>query len=212
MRYFKTKREKVGTCNLCREVRALSWDHVPPKGGIKISRMEMIFLLDLLGGEEKPPVEESQNGVKYRTICKQCNELLGVEYDPHLNNIARAVGTCLISPIDLPRHMDFEVCPQRLLKSILGHMIAAKVSVENTKFDRVAREYVLDAQAPLPEEIHVHYWIFPYDISATIRDVGILVPINPKDANINIVQIMKYFPIAYIAGEKERVQKPPVAI
>ena len=206
-RYNKNKREKVSVCNLCRNTRALSWDHVPPKGGIDISRTEMARLLDLMGSSEAPAIEESQNGVKYRTICKQCNELMGVEYDPHLNALAREVGTYIKSAIKLPEQINIETDIQRVMKGILGHMVAAKVNVENSNFDRLARTYVLDKEAKLPDDIYIHYWMYPYDISATIRDVAIATPKADGNLDLNIVQIMKYFPIAYIAGEQERYRQ-----
>ena len=208
-RYSKTKREKVGICNLCRNTRPLSWDHVPPKGGIDITRMEMASLLDLMGSEEDPPVEESQNGVKYRTICKLCNELMGVEYDPHLNGLAKEIGIYLKSSLELPKEITLQISIQRVLKAIIGHMVAAKVSVENTKFDRLARAYVLNKHATLPDEIKLHYWIYPYDISTTIRDAGIAVIKTDSELDINFVQIMKYFPIAYVAGEQAKFRNLP---
>ncbi len=36
--YFtKFKREKVSQCNICKKMKPLSWDHIPPKGGIHLS-------------------------------------------------------------------------------------------------------------------------------------------------------------------------------
>lgn len=207
MRYSKTKREKVGVCNLCLDSLSLSWDHVPPKGGVYITRTEMAGLLDLMGSSDEPPVEESQNGVKYRTICKPCNEFMGVEYDPHLNGLAREVGMFLKSALKLPEQVNVETKIQRVMKGVIGHMLAAKVSLENTKFDRLARSYVLDKDARLPCDIHLHYWMFPYNISATVRDVVIAVPLAEGELELNVVQIMKYFPIAYIAGELESYRR-----
>ncbi len=41
----------------------------------------------------------SQNGVKYRTLCKDCNEYIGAEYDETLNQFVRSIGRILqVSP------------------------------------------------------------------------------------------------------------------
>ena len=37
----------------------------------------------------------SQNGVKYRTLCKDCNEYIGAEYDETLNQFVRSIGRIL---------------------------------------------------------------------------------------------------------------------
>jgi len=60
------------------------------------------------------------------------------------------------------------------MKALLGHLVAAKVDIENTLFDQQAREYVLDINAPLPAEINIFYWVYPHDCSVTIRDFGCL--------------------------------------
>lgn len=202
MHYTKSKREKVSTCNICRKEGALSWDHVPPKGGINLTSVQMQTVFSLMTqDQEKPSLRESQNGVKYRTICKECNELLGVQYDPVINNFAIEVGRYLNSSLELPKIVHHSVKPQRLLKAILGHLVAAKVNIENTTFDRVARNYVLDENAKLPSNIHVFYWIYPYDCSVTMRDFGMFTPRGTFNEPA-IFQVLKYFPVAYLCCDK----------
>src|SRR6056297_3557589 len=85
----KCKREKVSQCNICKKVKALSWDHVPPKGGISLTSVEQetVFQRLTINGEKRK-YTISQNGVKFRTICKECNEKIGSKYDPVLNDFA----------------------------------------------------------------------------------------------------------------------------
>ena len=202
MKYATSKREKTSICNLCRKEKDLSWDHIPPKGGIEVSpvKMETIFSL-MTGDREKPKTRESQNGMKYRTICSECNSFLGAEFDPIINDFANDVGRYLVSSLELPETISHPVKPQRLIKAILGHLVAAKVEVENTVFDQQAREYVLDVDATLPEDINVFYWIYPYDCSTTIRDFGMFTP-RGTFQEAAIFQTMKYFPIAYLCCDK----------
>lgn len=83
MYYAKSKREKVSICNLCRETKDMSWDHVPPKGGVTLSAVKMETVFSLMAGDsEQAKFRESQNGMKYRTICSDCNSYLGSEFDP----------------------------------------------------------------------------------------------------------------------------------
>lgn len=180
----------------------MSWDHVPPKGGIELTPVEMQTVFQLMAGNKKTKkVSESQNGVKYRTICRECNELLGVKYDPVINSFALEVGQYLKSSLSLPKHIRHPVKPQRLLKSLFGHLLAAKVDCENTIFDQLARRYVLDENATLPNEIHVFYWPYPYQCSVAIREFGLFAPRGTFDEPA-IFQTLKYFPVAYLCTEK----------
>ena len=202
MHYAKVKRERVSICNLCRREQTLTWDHVPPKGGIEISSVEMqTVFAAMTGGQASPKLRESQNGVKYRTICKACNEYLGVEYDPSLNDFAVSVGRYVRTALELPSTISHRVKPQRVMKALLGHLVAAKVEVEDTYFDKLAREYVLGPGRPMPETLNIFYWIYPYQCSVTIRDFGMFTPRGTFNEPA-IFQTLKYFPIAYLCSEK----------
>jgi len=144
---------------------------------------------------------ESQNGVKYRTICKECNEYLGQNFDPTLNEFAQSVTTYLRTTIHLPKTVHHKTKPKRLIKAVLGHLVAAKADLEDTAFDRAAREYVLDASGELPRDIHIFYWPYPYLCSITIRDFAMFVPRGTFNEPA-MFQTMKYFPIAYLVCSK----------
>ena len=202
MHYAKSKRNKKSICNLCREEKDLSWDHVPPKGGIELSTVQMETILNLMSGDrENPKIRESQNGMKFRTICSDCNSLLGSEYDPVINDFSISVGNYLNSNIKLPKVINHKVKPQRLMKALLGHLVAAKVDIENTLFDQQAREYVLDLSATLPKDINIFYWPYPHDCSITIRDFAMFTPRGTFNEPA-IFQTLKYFPIAYLCCNK----------
>lgn len=202
MQYAKVKREKYSICNICREEKPLSWDHVPPKGGIELSKVEMETVFGLMAGDqETPKLRESQNGVKYRTICKVCNELLGLNYDPVLNDFAVSAGRYLSTAMELPEVVMHKVKPQRLFKSLLGHLVAAKVDIENTAFDVMAREYVLDKDAKLPDDINIFYWVYPYTSSVAIRDFAMFTPRGTFNEPA-VFQTLKYYPVAYLLCDK----------
>jgi len=77
--YAKMKRDKNHFCNICKSKTLLTWDHVPPQGGIDITPVEQETILErLTASKDDRQYLISQNGVKYRTICKDCNDRLGV--------------------------------------------------------------------------------------------------------------------------------------
>lgn len=202
MQYAIAKRQKRSICNLCRKEADLTWDHVPPKGGIVVRPVEILTIMTRLCGQPGRRVI-SQNGVKYRTICKACNEYVGREYDPIMNAFSKSVGLYIRSTLHIPREVAHRTKPQRLLKSLLAHLVAAKVPIEDTVFDQQARAYVLDPVAKLPADINVFYWVYPYDTTVIMRDFAMFTPrgtfLDPA-----IFQLIKTFPVAFLCTNVAR--------
>ena len=143
--YRKFKRRRAGPCNICGEVGSLTWDHVPPKGGIELEPVEIdraaaAYVSSL--ASEKPEV--SHDSLRFRTICAKCNSLLGATYDPALNELARTVGRFLRTPLTLPAVVQVETRPTAVVRAVLGHLLAARLSSEDGFFDPDIRGLVLD--------------------------------------------------------------------
>jgi len=209
--YVKVKRAKTGACNICLSSGELTWDHVPPQGGMDISPLDQYTILERLAGRSESPNRLStQNGVKYRTICKKCNgDLLGREYDPVLNDFAVGIGQFLKTSIWLPPRLCYPTRPARLLRSLFGHLLAAKSEVENTKEDEAMRHYVQDHQATLPSNLNVFFWVYPYSQVVVIRDVAMLAERGNFRGSLGVFSILKYFPIAYIVTNLQQYEGLP---
>ena len=94
---YATLGPKVGVCNICLNSGALTEDHIPPKGAIRVTQMEMHHLVQILGVEQPMAAGRvAQDGVKFRTLCKRCNSgLLGARYDPELIRFTNSIGMTL---------------------------------------------------------------------------------------------------------------------
>jgi hypothetical protein len=202
------KRRKIGFCNICKKLAPLSWDHVPPKGGIDLKPVEQITILQRLSGnfeELRPRI--SQNGVKYRTLCKHCNECLGHSYDPVLNDFALGVGRVLKSIVEVPKIIHYKTQPAILIRSILGHLLAAKGGIDDIDFDHQVREFLFNDQAQLPKKIKIFYWIYPYEEIVVVRDF-FMPAVRGDFSQIGFFYgMLKYFPIAYIVCDLEQYEK-----
>lgn len=199
MLYLKTKREKVSRCNICSRDTALSWDHVPPKGGIELSPVEQetVFQRLVLKPDEHHKYFESQNGVKFRTICTRCNNLLGHSYDPILNDFALSIGRMLRTALTIPDVVQVKTRPNRLVRSIFGHLLASKGHIEDTVPDRLMRQVVLDPALDIPQELQVQYWIHPFSNIVIIRDV-VMPAVRGVFNESAMFSVLKYFPVGYI--------------
>jgi hypothetical protein len=172
--------------------------------------MNQYTILEKLAGRSHNPNHVlTQNGLKYRTICGRCNScLLGGGYDRTLNEFALNVGRFLDTTLYLPPQVSVVTKPARLLRSLFGHLLAAKAQLEYTKPDTAMREFVLDPRAQLTPELNVFYFVYPYPDVVVVRDV--LMPAHRgRFDSPAIFSILKYFPVGYIvtnAKEHEGLQ------
>ena len=159
-----TRGPKKGKCNICGSEGKLTEDHTPPKGCIKIKQVELHPIIVRLNADQpKRKGRLSQNGVKYRTLCAECNnKFLGHKYDPEFIKFANEVSLFLKSQIHLPSIMRVSVKPQRIMRSLLGHMCAQGVNrYEKGRMTKPISDYFLNPEKQLPEEIKIYYWVFP---------------------------------------------------
>ncbi len=197
--YVKVKRGQTGECNICLTNDDLKWDHVPPQGGVDVAPLDQYTILERLAGRSlKPNRALTQNGVKYRTLCERCNSrLLGGGYDKALNEFALTVGRFLNTTLHLPSQVSVATKPARLLRSLFGHLLAAKAELEHSKPDEAMRQYVLDPAARVPPDLNVFYFVYPYPDLVVVRDV-VMPARRGRFDSMGIFSILKYFPIAYI--------------
>jgi len=197
--YAKIKRDKNDLCNICRKQASLSWDHVPPKGGIEVTPVEQETILQRFTGKENERIYSiSQNGVKFRTICADCNnKRLGDKYDPVLNEFSLGVGRFLNTTLEMPPIIKYETRPNLLIRAIIGHLLAAKGYFEETTIDEKCRNFILDESATFPVNLKLFYWVYPYPDIVVIRDV-VMPAVRGNLGTKGCFSILKYFPIAYL--------------
>ena len=196
MHYVKTKRNKIDTCNICKQVTHLSWDHVLPQGSIEVAPMEMETVFQIFAGDRKDrKLRKSQNGVKFRTICESCNERLGHKYDPIIKEFAFSVGRYLKAVLTFPKIIHHKTKPVALIRGILGHLLAAKAEYDKVVFDEKVRTFLFDETAVIPDEIHVYYWLYPYPQVIIMNDF--VMPARRGDfGEVGLFHTLKYFPVA----------------
>jgi len=203
----KTKRNKIDKCNICLKTTELTWDHVPPQGCLNFNKVEITSFFNKLAGHgiyEKTMV--SQNGLKYRTICKTCNSLLGAKYDEELNNLVKTLTLFVNSDLLIPQRTSLNVKPLPIIKSVIGHILAAKKELDAAKFDTTYREFVLDEKSPIPDNLNLFYWIYPYENTIIMRDFVMPIKRDGDLKNTAFFQLLKFFPLAFLLTEVENYQ------
>jgi hypothetical protein len=198
----RRKNKAFGNCQICEQYKKLSDDHVPPQGGIEVDAVEIKAAFDFFAkkmGNKNYYI--SQNGVKFTTLCEDCNSRLGREYDTVLNTFSLDVNKFLTSKLSLLNSYDIQTKPNRLIRGVLGHLLASKKEIEKTPFDDKVREILFDENKSIPDDINVFYWIYPYKLTIIIRDI-LMPAIRGKYNDFGFFQIFKYYPIAYLVVNK----------
>ncbi len=195
---ISTRGPKSGQCNICGAVGPLTEDHTPPKGCYKPTQVEIQSLLRRLSNTtEGPKSRFSQNGVKYRTLCKHCNNsLLGAKYDPPFIEFVNGASEVLRSTVFLPSTLNIRGQPQAIMRSLLGHLAAQGVDrYRKGPHTEAFRDYILDDSLPLPPSLRVFYWAYPHRSHVMARDAAYLDISTGAPFGI---WFLKFFPIGFM--------------
>lgn len=161
--------------------------------------MERLHITQKLSVNAQPTHgKRAPDGIKFKTLCSRCNsDLLGGKYDPALREFVNGVTSCLQSLLYLPETIGVVGQPQKIMRSILGHLSAQGdkryLKGPNTE---AFRDYFLDESLPLPTGIKVYYWVYPFHPQILIKDCAYL---DLSTRSSVAIWVMKFFPVAFLA-------------
>lgn len=191
--YIKEKRAAVDNCNICGKVAALTWDHVPPKSitnGICVNANRLFEGVP----EDNRCAAIYKNGVKFRSVCAECNnKLLGTNdkyYMKFADDIANVINQGSLE------HQYIDVNISKVIKSVLGHFLAAKNSYDDKCIiDKSIREYLLGKNSR--PNCKLYYWIYPYNTINIVRDVA-LINMNGSVVPSGTISVIACSPVGFI--------------
>jgi hypothetical protein len=197
--YKKIKGNKHGYCAICRSHSELNWDHVPPQSCGNIESLEISAMTG-----EKHIRALSQNGLKYRSLCSDCNsKRLGTQFDPFLENFVKQVAPASNlkreHDVILSGNLTYSIKPQRVARAIVGHLFATEIKrIADDKIDApfpaVLKEYFLDPFSPLPPEIEIYCWPYLHKEIRAFSSYTLAVPGEPE---FLMGHILKFYPIGF---------------
>jgi len=170
-----------GYCVICGEYGKLTKDHVPPK---KCNNLNDIEIKAMMSEEKSDKAGfTSQGGMHFKTLCGVCNsERLGIKYDPSLVNLSNEITSLVQGAkkrnIVLPRKIYPIIQPQRIARSVVGHVLAAiavdeaKSGLRSSPISDSLREYFLDENSHMPDNLNIYYWLYPSRKQVVIKGMG----------------------------------------
>ena len=199
---ISTKGLDFGVCNICGDSGKLTEDHTPPKKCIRITQVELFHIIDHLDALGQREIIHNKgrrlmNGVKYKTLCEPCNsKYLGSLYDPAFIYFVNTVGEFLKSTLILPRMIPITIEPQKIMRSLIGHLSAQGVNRYKKGENTIPiKDYILNSSKSLPEDLNIYYWLYPYKYYLMARDFGYL---DTRDGKSCAMWLIKFFPIAFL--------------
>ncbi|MDZ8095833.1 MAG: hypothetical protein RMZ42_28425 [Nostoc sp. DedQUE05] len=201
---IKFKGDKEGYCNICGKYSQLTRDHIPPQGCVKPTLVELRTLTQYISESSKNP-KVSQSGLNILSICGNCNNnLLGTEYDPELIEVCKKVaGVVRIQRelgLSLPEKIPLSIKPQRLIRSVIGHILAGKLPITgklpiSALFPDALRNYFLDQSSNIPDKLEIYYWVYPSNKQSVINSLAIGSGLG--EGFISGSSLLKFFPLAF---------------
>lgn len=201
IQYIKQKRQQNDYCNICGRLSCLTWDHVPPKC---ITHGKSVIANTAFSGLPQPDayMKKFQNGIKYRSICRECNNAVLGENDKIYQDFIKGIDEQLRSKLALPRIV-VPIKINRLCRAMVGHVLAAQNSYEPDVIpDQKMRQYVQNQSMRL-SELKLYAWLYPYNSIVIARDFvaqGFIHDTHPKGMVSAVVSV---YPLAYMITDQD---------
>jgi hypothetical protein len=201
MDLYKSVGPKSGACNICGNIGPLTDDHVPPRG---CATPRPTYLRSIVARSPRrnknfaKGATKAPNGTIFRTLCSRCNnELLGKHCDPDLISMTQQVAALFESPLYLPATSIIRIRPQRVARSVLGHLSAIGIDRSaGGELTDALRSYLLDTNAPMPADLRLYYWGYQGQERVLVRDAGVMT-LNQRGHSF--FWLMKFRPLAFMA-------------
>lgn len=203
--YEKQKRNRIDKCNICGQVSDLTWDHVPPKFCLNKGKVKFNSILELHEKEDRYRVY--QNGIRYRTICSNCNNnILGSNYDKEYQKFVEMLIQIYSTKGNIGQYIDCKgIKINKLARAIVGHFLAAREVYNDGKLENELRMYFLNPKALPPQGLSLYYYVYLYNSIMIIRDIV------PKKFGHNeymipdgLMSCLNAFPIAFILTNESK--------
>lgn len=197
----KKFKKEDNICNVCQQEKKLSKDHVPPQACPLANNIVISKLLNQMTGDRSFRRRISQNGVTYETICSNCNNNIGSRYDRALGEFSKKIESFIKTKLILPSSFEIECQPNAIMRSVLGHLLAAKTETDRVIIDKLIRHCILNPSLPIDDNIHIFYWVYSYETTIILRDFG-MPEIRGNLQICGFFSLIKFYPVAFLVAYK----------
>ncbi|WP_122572056.1 metal-binding protein [Pseudomonas viridiflava] len=199
---------REGYCLICGSFGPLSWDHVPPKGSITITKVEQAHLTEIMGVKSDPVIGvKSSNGSKFRTICKHCNSSHIGANDQEVARVYKDLSgkikhyfLRLASPVN---HLYIPFDGIKFCRAMVGHVLSATTIKECLREPVLApyyaplQKFVMGDDTAINNTHDFYIWFYPHH-----RHMSIKIFSCRNQGHIASLSLLSFFPLAFLITEK----------
>jgi hypothetical protein len=159
--YINSVKGSHGPCALCGHYEKLTDDHIPPEGAGNSGRWRgLSYMTTLTGNHEEVGSRRYPSGIRFKTLCANCNNRLGGREDGALINFYDRVRKIVESPLLLSPIMRIPAKPNLIVRSLFAHMTAANEDGRPSLFDDEARAIFHNKRSLRLCSWNLFYWIY----------------------------------------------------
>ncbi len=146
---------------MCGHYEKLTDDHVPPEGAGNFYRWRgLSYMTRISGNDENIGSRRFPSGIRFKTLCADCNNCLGGREDKALVDFYDCVRKIVESPLLLTPVMRIPAKPNLIIRSLFAHMAAANESGRPSFFDDEARAIFRNKKSLRLSSWNLFYWIY----------------------------------------------------
>ena len=196
-------KNKYALCSICELNKKMSDDHIPPKCcGNSDKVFYRRFTPEYIGSKAKTKDLYSQNGIKFRYICSDCNNLLGTKYDDELGKFKEVILKLLKGSNE-----KYSIDVNKIVKSIVGHFLASSER-DNCTHSVAMRDYFFDRNVEkFFNEYSLFVYFYPYNDQVFIMKEYMVMDLENDEFSNKLFSSLYFYPFAFIFSEKRTDSK-----
>lgn len=143
-----------------------------------------------------------RSGLKFRTLCKSCNNGLGGREDKAIADFFARVRNIAESPLILSELIRVPAKPNLIYRGLLAHLVSANDNGVPSAFDLEARNIFFGKQSMRTGSWSLFYWIYTGPDVFVMRNAYYTLW-HPK-VEVIPIQIIKIYPLAFMFIQRAR--------
>ena len=204
--FFPYQDGKRGMCILCRKFQNLTVDHVPPQNTGNSCWMEATsYMANLQFDPSYIIPRRFKNGIKFRSICSDCNNRLGAVEDKEIGRVFAYLNNVI--QLGLPRsNLSMKVRPNLLYRGLMAHLAAANDHGNSDLFDDDTHRILSKEIRCNQTDWNLYYWPYSSEEIFILRGAALASFIG--EVSVAIVYVLKMAPLAFLFCKEDFFDLP----
>jgi len=158
-----------GKCKLCRELKELTFEHIPPRSAFNKNKKYSIVKSDDLyrnfskynSKELKPKSRIEQGGIGQYCLCQECNNYLGTNFVREYTDFAKIAKSIIYNNPNDVKCYEFDISDINVLK-FLKQVISIFICSNNSLFTEIHPELIEFVTKPKSNNLNERYRVYMY--------------------------------------------------